>query len=141
MGNRESVQQLDPYVNENHKWITQPEEVYSYRKNSATKEWEALISWKGLSPHEATWENCSNMKYQFPEFHLEDKVDLEEESDARPQSYSCILGEIRRYMKPMRGKHMEVGRIAMKPMKRMHVVVGRKARRSGTSRWGPQVSC
>ncbi|KAA0061682.1 soluble inorganic pyrophosphatase 1 [Cucumis melo var. makuwa] len=84
VGNRESVQQLDSYVNENHKWITQPEEVYSYRKNSATKEWEALISWKGLSPHEATWENCSNMKYQFPEFHLEDKVDLEEESDARP---------------------------------------------------------
>ncbi|KAA0037662.1 dolichyl-phosphate beta-glucosyltransferase-like [Cucumis melo var. makuwa] len=83
VGNRESVQQLELYVNENHEWITQPEEVYSYRKNSATKEWEALISWKGLPPHKATWENCSVLKYQFSKFHLEDKVDLEEESDAR----------------------------------------------------------
>ncbi|KAA0051120.1 transposon Tf2-1 polyprotein isoform X1 [Cucumis melo var. makuwa] len=33
MGNGESVQPLDPYVNENHEWITQPEEVYSYRKS------------------------------------------------------------------------------------------------------------
>ncbi|KAA0037567.1 Ty3/gypsy retrotransposon protein [Cucumis melo var. makuwa] len=83
VGNGEIAQAIDPYVNENHEWITQPEEVYSYRKNPATKEWEALVSWKGLPPHEATWENCADMKYQFLEFHLEDKVDLKEESDAR----------------------------------------------------------
>ncbi|TYK02490.1 soluble inorganic pyrophosphatase 1 [Cucumis melo var. makuwa] len=84
VGRGETVQPLNPYMNENHEWITQPEEVYSYRKNPATREWEVLISWKGLPPHEATWESCTDMKYQFPEFHLEDKVDLEEESDARP---------------------------------------------------------
>ena len=42
-------------------------------------------------------------------------------------------------MKPVREKHVKVGKIAMKPMKRMHVELGRKARRSGTSRWGPQL--
>ncbi|XP_050942184.1 transposon Tf2-1 polyprotein isoform X1 [Cucumis melo] len=84
VGRGETVQSLTPYINENHEWITQPEEVYGYRKNPSTREWEALISWKGLPPHEATWESCTDMKYQFPEFHLEDKVDLEEESDARP---------------------------------------------------------
>ncbi|TYK00326.1 putative retroelement pol polyprotein [Cucumis melo var. makuwa] len=84
VGKGETVQPLNPYMNENHEWITQPEEVYNYRKNPTTKEWEALVRWKGLSPHEATWENCSDMKYQFPEFHLEDEVDLEDENDARP---------------------------------------------------------
>ncbi|KAA0035955.1 transposon Tf2-1 polyprotein isoform X1 [Cucumis melo var. makuwa] len=47
-----------------------PEEVYSYRKNQTTKEWEILVSWKCLPPHEATWEDCANFKHQFPEFHL-----------------------------------------------------------------------
>ncbi|TYK28129.1 Transposon Ty3-G Gag-Pol polyprotein [Cucumis melo var. makuwa] len=84
VGNIKETQPLDPYVNECHEWITQLEEVYAYRKNQATKEWEVLVSWKGLPPHEATWENCADLKVQFPEFHLEDKVDLEEESDARP---------------------------------------------------------
>ncbi|KAA0042903.1 transposon Tf2-1 polyprotein isoform X1 [Cucumis melo var. makuwa] len=55
VGKGKIAQTLYPYVNENHEWMTQPEEVYNY-----------------------------HMKYQFPEFHLEDKVDLEEESDARP---------------------------------------------------------
>ena len=53
-------------------------------ENPATKNWEVLISWKGLPPHEATWEDCTEFKEQFPGFHLEDKVDLEEESDVRP---------------------------------------------------------
>lgn len=42
-----------------------------------------LISWKGLPPHEATWEDCQYFKQQFPDFQLEDKVALEVESNAR----------------------------------------------------------
>ncbi|TYK23172.1 Ty3/gypsy retrotransposon protein [Cucumis melo var. makuwa] len=84
VGNFKEIQPLDPYVNECHEWITQTEEVYAYRKNQATKEWEVLVSWKGLPPYEATWEDCADLKVQFPEFHLKDKVDLEEESDVRP---------------------------------------------------------
>ncbi|TYK23600.1 ty3-gypsy retroelement transposase [Cucumis melo var. makuwa] len=64
--------------------MTQPEEVYGYRKNPNTKDWEVLISWKGLPPHEATWEDYNDFKHQFPDFHLEDKVDLEEESSVKP---------------------------------------------------------
>ncbi|KAL0551121.1 hypothetical protein IC582_010203 [Cucumis melo] len=82
--NVKETQPLDPHVNECHEWITQPKEVYAYRKNQATKKWEVLVSWKGLPPHKATWENCADLKVQFPKFHLEDKADLEEESDARP---------------------------------------------------------
>ncbi|KAA0056338.1 ty3-gypsy retrotransposon protein [Cucumis melo var. makuwa] len=40
--------------------------------------------WKELPPHEATWENCDDFVQQFPNFHLEDKVILEEECNVRP---------------------------------------------------------
>ncbi|KAA0062227.1 Transposon Ty3-I Gag-Pol polyprotein [Cucumis melo var. makuwa] len=84
LGDHTQVQQLDFYLTENHEWMTQPDEVYGYRKNPNTKDWEVLISWKGLPPHEATWEDCNDFKHQFPDFHLEDKVDLEEESSVKP---------------------------------------------------------
>ncbi|TYK25904.1 Ty3/gypsy retrotransposon protein [Cucumis melo var. makuwa] len=73
------------------KWTDRGSEQERLKERDVVLYWEALISWKhslvgrGLPPHEATWENCSDRKYQFPEFHLEDKVDLEKESDARPQ--------------------------------------------------------
>lgn len=31
-----------------------------------------------------TWENCDDFQHEFPYFHLEDKVVLEEESNIRP---------------------------------------------------------
>ncbi|TYK19571.1 transposon Tf2-1 polyprotein isoform X1 [Cucumis melo var. makuwa] len=55
-----------------------------HTKNPATREWEVLISWKGLPPHEATWEDCNDFNQQFPDFHLDDKVDLGRESIVRP---------------------------------------------------------
>ena len=64
------------YISENHEWMALPEEVY--QKNPTTENWEVLISWKGLPPHEATWENCDEFQHQCPDFHLEDKVVLEE---------------------------------------------------------------
>ncbi|TYK13668.1 transposon Tf2-1 polyprotein isoform X1 [Cucumis melo var. makuwa] len=54
-----------------------PADIFGYHKNPATKEWEVLISWQGLPPHEATWENYADFAQQFPHFHLEDKVSLE----------------------------------------------------------------
>ncbi|XP_050939335.1 uncharacterized protein LOC127148944 [Cucumis melo] len=84
LGDHTQVQQLDSYLTENHEWMTQPDEVYGYRKNPNTNDWEVLISWKGLPPHEATWEDCNDFKHQFPDFHLEEKVDLEEESSVKP---------------------------------------------------------
>ncbi|TYK00065.1 transposon Tf2-1 polyprotein isoform X1 [Cucumis melo var. makuwa] len=78
LGDHTRLQQLDSYLTKNHKWMTQPDKVYGYRKNPNTKDWEVLISWKRLPPHEATWENCNDFKHQFPDFHLKDKVDFEE---------------------------------------------------------------
>lgn len=54
--------------------MTKPEEVYGYRKNPTMGVWEVLISWKGLPPHETTWEVCDDFQQQFPHFHLEDKM-------------------------------------------------------------------
>ncbi|TYK16773.1 putative integrase [Cucumis melo var. makuwa] len=66
-----------------HEWKAVPEEVFGYKKN-AFGVLEVLISWKGLPRHEATWEVCDEFQQQFPDFHLEDKVDLERESNVRP---------------------------------------------------------
>ena len=43
-----------------------------------------LITWKGIPPHETTWENCDDFARKLPHFHLEDKVSLERESNDRP---------------------------------------------------------
>ena len=42
------------------------------------------MSWKGLSRHEATWENYDDFQQSFPNFHLEDKVKLDRECNIRP---------------------------------------------------------
>lgn len=44
IGEHTKVLQLLPNMNENHEGMTRPEEVYGYRKNPSTKEWEVLIS-------------------------------------------------------------------------------------------------
>ena len=72
-----------PCLIENHEWRDIPEEVYSYSKNKAG-DWDVLVQWKGLPQHEATWELYEELKQRFPDFHLEDKVNLEKESNVRP---------------------------------------------------------
>jgi hypothetical protein len=37
-----------------------------------TRKKEVLIHWRGYSPSDATWEKCSIMQQQFPQFVLED---------------------------------------------------------------------
>ena len=61
-----------------YEWRAVPEEVYGYLKNKA-RGWDVLVSWKGLPPHEATWELYEDMQQRFPDFHLEDKVKLEKD--------------------------------------------------------------
>ncbi|KAA0043594.1 peroxidase 64 [Cucumis melo var. makuwa] len=46
--------------------------------------WEVLLSWEGLPRHEATWESYEEIQLLYPNFHLEDKVNLERKSNDRP---------------------------------------------------------
>ena len=80
VGEHKEVHQLIPYILEGHEWVTTPEEVLDYQKNPTTGVWEVLISWKGLLPHKAMWENCDDFQKQFPT----DKVVLEGGSNVRP---------------------------------------------------------
>ena len=42
---------------------------------------QVLVQWLGSSPEEATWEGLSEFQAAYPTYHLEDKVDLEEEGN------------------------------------------------------------
>ena len=59
-----------------------PRRFIVIQKNKAG-DWDVLVQWKGLPQHEATWELYEELKQRFPDFHLEDKVNLEE-SNVRP---------------------------------------------------------
>lgn len=48
-------QPIPPYVTDELEWLAVPEEVYATGVNEVTEAKEALISWKGLPPEEATW--------------------------------------------------------------------------------------
>ena len=82
--------------------------MYGHRKNPTTGVWEVLISWKGLLPHEATWEICDDFQQQFLDFHLEDKVSLEE-SNVRPPIIGNIVGEGKRRVHVMGSVAAKVG--------------------------------
>ncbi|XP_038904819.1 uncharacterized protein LOC120091049 [Benincasa hispida] len=56
LGQQGGSQSVDPLVNENHKWLIEPEEVFCYRPHSSRQGREILVKWKGLPKHEATWE-------------------------------------------------------------------------------------
>nr|GFB59813.1 hypothetical protein [Tanacetum cinerariifolium] len=49
-----------------------PDTVCGSRVNEGRR--EVLIAWKGMPVTEATWESFDEMRQQFPDFHLEDKV-------------------------------------------------------------------
>ncbi|KAA0060667.1 ty3-gypsy retroelement transposase [Cucumis melo var. makuwa] len=87
------------------------EEVYGYKKNPNTKDWEVLISWKGLPPHEATWEDCSDFRHQFPDFHLKVKVDLEESSVRWPLLFTYNRGNKEKLTREMEERNVGDGYI------------------------------
>ena len=84
IGEHSIAHPLIPYISKNHEWMTIPKEVFGFQKNPSTGNWKVFISWNGLSSQEATWENCDEFQHQFSNFHLEDKVFLEEECNVRP---------------------------------------------------------
>ena len=83
LGEHNEAQQDIPYMTENHEWRAIPKKVYGYLEYKVGG-WDVLISWKGLPRHEATWETYEEIQQLFPEFHLQDKVNLERECNYRP---------------------------------------------------------
>jgi hypothetical protein len=51
-----------------------------------------LIQWSNAFSEDATWELLSEIKEQFPELHLEDKVYVEEERDVTDHHQAQELG-------------------------------------------------
>ena len=83
LGEHQIVQsEMMPYLTKNHEWQATLEEMYGYLKNKEGG-WDVLIKWQGLPRNEATWEKYE-IQQLFPEFHLEDKVNLEKECNDRP---------------------------------------------------------
>lgn len=58
--------------------------VIGLRWNDIAKQEEWLIHWKGYLECEATWEIIEFIKGQFPDAHLEDKVEANQGSIVRP---------------------------------------------------------
>ena len=56
--------------------VLSPEAVLDTRYNQEGK-LEALVVWRGLPPHETSWENLKELQRQFPLLSLEDKLVVE----------------------------------------------------------------
>lgn len=74
IGNRTATPQLPATLTDEMEVILQPGQVEGLRE--ALEGREVLIKWKDLPEYEATWELFAAINRQFPEFNLEDKVQL-----------------------------------------------------------------
>ncbi|KAL4010599.1 hypothetical protein IC575_030101 [Cucumis melo] len=83
IGENINVQPTIQQINENFEWETKPTEVVDYRKTK-TRNWEVMVSWERLPIHEATQEEYEDMQHRYPNFHLEDKVNLEGRGNVKP---------------------------------------------------------
>ena len=70
-------------LTKNLEWKVEPEEVEGLRYNSKGV-LEALIKWHNLPAFESSWEDFEVINTQFPSFHLEDKVRVQEGGIVRP---------------------------------------------------------
>ena len=66
--------------------IVEPEKLLGIRPKSVGQagEIEVLIKWRGLEEFEASWEDFDVIREQFPDFHLEDKVEVWRGGIVRP---------------------------------------------------------
>lgn len=70
--------EIPPQISPEMVFTAEPESLLEVRKQNQTdtSSTEVLIKWKDTPVWEATWENLEAMDLRFPEFHLEDKVNL-----------------------------------------------------------------
>ncbi|KAA0041991.1 Transposon Ty3-G Gag-Pol polyprotein [Cucumis melo var. makuwa] len=75
MGEHTDVQPTLQQLDESFVWKTYPIEALDYRQTKAG-EWEVMVRWDGLPTHGATWERYADMFDKYPDFHLEDKMEV-----------------------------------------------------------------
>jgi hypothetical protein len=76
--------------------LIHPLSVLDWKWDDTTKEWQVLIQWEGLFPEDSTWESYQDIQLTYPTFHLEDKVNLEEQGDdvneEGPANTTVVMG-------------------------------------------------
>ena len=70
-------QSLPAELHENWELNMQPSKVLAIRHNQAG-ELEVLIKWHNMPDCDSSWELAADIKLNFPSFHLEDKVVVQE---------------------------------------------------------------
>ena len=73
LGSHHQVLPLPDSFSENDELILTPETILDTRYNQHGL-LEALVSWRGLPPHESSWEKFKELIRQFPSLSLEDKL-------------------------------------------------------------------
>ncbi|KAJ9556550.1 hypothetical protein OSB04_011164 [Centaurea solstitialis] len=84
IGNHLALPSLPATLTADMEVLLQPEQVEGVREGMSGR--EVLIRWKDLPMYEATWERFEDMVLQFPDFHLEDKVNVWEGSNDTTQT-------------------------------------------------------
>ncbi|KAJ9536072.1 hypothetical protein OSB04_un000757 [Centaurea solstitialis] len=84
IGNHLALPSLPATLTVDMEVLLQPERVEGVREGTSGR--EVLIRWKDLPTYEATWERFEDMVQQFPDFHLEDKVNVWEGSNDTTQT-------------------------------------------------------
>ena len=75
LGKNHIVTELPSTLNESAEFVLQPEALASYRYDDEGF-LEVSVQWKGLPVHEISWMRVKDLKRDFPEFELEDKLGL-----------------------------------------------------------------
>ncbi|MCI70800.1 hypothetical protein A2U01_0092063, partial [Trifolium medium] len=71
--------------------VVQPLVIVGWKKDKSTNKTLVLVQWSGLYPEDSSWEDLEELKSEYPDIYLEDKVNFDEERDvmdydARPNS-------------------------------------------------------
>ncbi|KAI4318180.1 hypothetical protein L6164_025983 [Bauhinia variegata] len=74
-----------PPLSKDNQPLIEPAAILDTRNAEDPKNTMVLVQWLGLYPEDSTWESLSQLKNDYPNFHLEDKVVLDRGRDAMNQ--------------------------------------------------------
>ncbi|KAI4351323.1 hypothetical protein L6164_005698 [Bauhinia variegata] len=74
-----------PPLSKDNQPLIEPTVILDTRNAEDPENTMVLVQWLGLYPEDSTWESLSQLKNDYPNFHLEDKVVLDRGRDAMNQ--------------------------------------------------------